>query len=126
METSNLTEIFSHLKKLLASYAKQMDVRADTATDYHLYILNDIELAGRKLPECYFGGLKMNKKMVSLHFFPAYTHPAELKIPASVKSLLKGKSCFNISRLDDTVVKGVTELLAAGASLYRKHKVLKA
>ena len=125
MAANDLTVIFNQLKKLLAPYAKQMEVRNNTATDYHLYIAHEIILAGRKLPECYFCGLKMNKRMVSLHFFPVYTHPAEIHVPAIVQPLLKSKSCFNYITLNDALLQGTQELLEEGAAVYRKHGVLK-
>ncbi len=120
METTDFKEIFARIKKQLVPYGKKMEVRVDKDSVYHLYIIKDIELAGRKFKECYFGGVLIQKTMVAFYFFPIYTHPKEFVIPAAIKKNLKGKSCFNFKKLDDEQEKAIGQLLKEGYAFYKK------
>ncbi|MEO5594759.1 MAG: hypothetical protein ABIR15_03775 [Chitinophagaceae bacterium] len=124
METTDFHEIFTRIKKQLAPYGKKMDVRVDKDSVYHLYIIKDIELAGRKYKECYFGGVLIQKTMVAFYFFPIYSHPTNFVISAPIKKNLKGKSCFNFKKLDDDQEKAIGQLLKEGADLYKKEGIL--
>ena len=120
MEITGFTDIFSQLKKLLLPYSKKMEVRGNNTTDFHLYIIKDIELAGRKFKECYFSGVKVNKTMVSWYFFPIYTHPKTFTIPPVLQKNLKGKNCFNFKKLEDVQVGAIASLLEQGYAFYSK------
>jgi hypothetical protein len=124
METTDFHEIFTRIKKQLLPYSKKMDVRVDKDGVYHLYIIKDVEMAGRQFKECYFGGAIIQKTMVAFYFFPIYTHPKEFVVPAPIKKNLKGKSCFNFKKLDDGQEKALAQLLKEGADLYKKEKIL--
>ena len=120
MEPTSFENIFKQVKKILLPYSKKMEVRANTATDFHLYIVKDIELAGRKYKECYFSGVKINTTMVSFYFFPFYTHPAKFVIPPTLQKNLKGKNCFSFKKLADEQVTAIAQLLNEGFALYSK------
>ncbi len=120
METTDFKEIFARIKKQMLPYSKKMDVRVDKDSVYHLYIIKDIELAGRKYKEIYFGGVLVQKTMVAFYFFPIYSHPTAFVIPAPIKKNLKGKSCFNFKKLDDVQEKAIAALLKEGLDLYKK------
>jgi len=119
METTDFPEIFARIKKQLAPYGKKMDVRVNKEDSYQLYIIKDIELAGRSFKECYFGGAVIQKTMVAFYFFPIYSHPGQLEIPDPIKKNLKGKSCFNFKKLDNEQEKAIGVLLQEGAALYK-------
>lgn len=125
MATPGFTEIFERLRKRLLVYAGQMEVRSPPSA-CHLYIVNDVELAGRKYKESYFSGVAIKKTMVSFYFFPIYSHPGQLIVPAAIQKNLKGKSCFNFSSLSAEQEKAVAELLEAGAVFYRAQHILPA
>ena len=97
-----------------------MEVRGNDTTDFHLYIIKDIELAGRKFKECFFSGVKINKTMVSFYFFPYYTHPKAFTIPTVLQKNLKGKNCFNFKKLDDAQQAAIAQLLQEGYGCYTK------
>ena len=124
METTDFTEIFSRIKKQLLPYGKKMDTRTDTDKAYQLYIVKEFEMAGRKFPECYFGGTVIQKTMVAFYFFPYYTHPQHFSIPDAIKKNLKGKSCFNFKKLDEEQEKAIAQLLKEGEALYKKGSLL--
>lgn len=121
METTDFLQIFMRIKKLLLPYGKEMDTRVDKESNYQLYIVKEIELAGRKFKECYFSGLVIQKTMVAFYFFPIYTHPKAFTIPVEIKKNLKGKSCFNFKKLDEAQEKAIAQLLKEGFNFYKKQ-----
>ena len=121
METTDFKEIFTRIKKQMLPYSKKMEVRVDKESVYHIYIIKEVELAGRKYKEIYFGGVLIQKTMVAFYFFPIYSHPTEFVIPAPIKKNLKGKSCFNFKKLDDAQEKAIGQLLKEGLALYKKE-----
>ena len=125
METIDFHEIFTRIRKQLLPYAKKMETRVDKDGQYQLYIIKDIELAGRKFSECYFGGAVIQKTMVAFYFFPIYTHPKEFSLPASIKKNLKGKSCFNFKKTEQVNVKELNALLKKGAQVWEKMGYMK-
>jgi hypothetical protein len=124
METTDFQAIFTRIRQLMLPYAKKMDARVDKDGVYHLYIIKDIELAGRKFKECYFGGVLIQKTMVAFYFFPIYSHPKALEIPAEIQKNLKGKSCFNFKKINAAQEKAISVLLKQGFDLYKKEFAL--
>src|SRR4051812_40196505 len=124
METTDFTEIFGSIKKLLLPYGKKMDIRTNTEKAYQLYIVKDFEFAGRQFLECYFSGTVIQKTMVAFYFFPYYTHPKLFTIPDAIKKNLKGKICFNFKKLNGEQEKAIAQLLKEGAALYKKGGLL--
>jgi hypothetical protein len=120
MTNDGFADIFKHIRTLLLPYSKKMEVRATTATNFHLYIIKDLELAGRQFKECYFSGVKINTTMVSWYFFPYYTHPQKFTIPAAIQKNLKGKNCFNFKKIDQPQLDAIAQLLQEGLALYSK------
>ena len=45
-------------------------------------------------------------------------------MPPELKKTLKGKTCFNIKKLDATLLKQVEELLKKGFDMYKKEKFI--
>jgi len=118
MESSNSSVIFKRIRELLLPYSKQMEVRADNPGNYQLYIKGNFSLAGRPFKELYFAGVTIRKTMVSLYFFPIYTHPVNFTLPVTISKNLKGKSCFNFKQLNEEQEKALAALLVSGATLY--------
>jgi hypothetical protein len=121
METTDFPGIFARIKKQLLPYSRKMDLRVDKEGNFQLYIVNDIEFAGRLFKEFYFGGIGIKKTMVAFYFFPIYTHPQNFTIPAAIQKNLKGKSCFNFKKIDDAQEKAIGQLLNDGFSFYKKE-----
>jgi hypothetical protein len=125
METVLFPEIFYQIRKLLIPYGTKMQVRVNNPDNYQLVIVKDIELAGRKYPECYFSGVQIHKTMVSFYFFPYYTHADHFVIPEPLLKNLKGKNCFNFKKLNTVQEAAIAELLKKGFALYGKAFGLK-
>jgi len=118
METDKQT-IYSTLKREFEPYAPPLSVRSE-GDRFELWSEKEVEIAGRKRKEVFFGGLTVHKNHIGLHYMPVYTHDeARGIIPDRLLGLLKGKSCFHVQELDDELIEEVREALAKGFELYR-------
>ena len=93
--------VFDRLKRLFSPYLEHLDCSEDKADAYNL---NTRHLMKNKKP-LYFGGVKINKSFVSYHLMAIYVFPELTEVISDdLGNRLKGKSCFNIPALNDTLV----------------------
>lgn len=125
----NLEEIFREIKKILeknssdflkkdkyiGSQAKQQKL------SFHLYGSKDVSLFGKKPQPTYIAGVIQQKNYVSFYLSPIYSHP-ELytDISNDLKKVLKGKSCFNISKANHQLLDEIEEVLKRGINKYEE------
>lgn len=126
-----LNEIFKELKEILVNHSSDFfkseqyigSQRKVKKPGYHLYGNKEVSLFGKKPQRTYIGGVIQQKNYVSFYFSPIYSHPDEFKnISPNLKKTLKGKSCFNISKLTPQVRSELEELLERGIEKYKKIK----
>ena len=90
--------------------------------DYHLWSEKDVVVAGRPRKEVFFAGLIVQKGYVGFYFMPVYAEPERKDLFApELLSLLEGKSCFHVKRLDDELLGQIREALETGRELYRER-----
>jgi hypothetical protein len=112
---NNLDEVFVALKKILAPYAKCMEVAQDTET---AYMLNTHHMMPNKQP-LYFGGVRRGKNYVSFHLMPVYASSELMKgVSAELRKRMQGKSCFNFKTVDKPLFRELSELTRAGAKKF--------
>ena len=131
MNDTEKEKIFSALKKLLKPYEKDLEPhsgiinsRADmNKPAYHLYGKQEISIIeGHKPQKTYFAGIIIQKHFIGLYFMPIYSHPKKFKIAnPSVKRFLKGKSCFNVTKVDKEISQEIQSLLQIGYQLYKNE-----
>ena len=123
MPETDLRAIFDRLEASLRRYAPPFVVRSGGVAgkrDCQLWSEKAVEIEGRKRDEIFFAGLIAQKGYVGFYFMPVYTHASQKEVFApELLALLKGKSCFHVTRLDDRLVEQVEDALAAGFALYR-------
>ena len=125
METKDFNIIIAELRQKLEKYSKQLKVTKDTGNAYELYIDKPGVLGGRKYDNLFFASAVMQKGHVGFYFFPIYTHPLSFNnVPGELRKTLKGKSCFNIKKWDDTLSQQVDDLLKDGFQLYQKEGLI--
>lgn len=97
---------FDVLSGLLRPFARDMNVRYDTDTNFYL----EEELSSSK-PQM-FGAVQVKKSYTSFHLFPVYTNPELLEdVQETLLKRMQGKSCFNFKSTDQIPVSVVTTLL---------------
>ena len=121
METiTDLDLIFSSLKGLLEAYRPPLVAKVETKGRIDLASIKDVVIAGRKRSEIYFASAIIQKGYVGFYFMPVYTTPQMKEFfPPELLSLLKGKSCFHIKKLDRKLLAQIRKALKDGFKLYK-------
>lgn len=125
----NLEEIFKELKKILEGNSSDFLERdkyigskaKQEKPGFHLYGNINISLFGKKPQPTYIAGVIQQKNYVSFYLSPIYSHP-ELytDISSDLKKVLKGKSCFNISKATDKLLDEIEQVLKKGINKYKE------
>jgi len=69
----------------------------------------------------FFAGLIIQSNYVGFYFMPITTDPKHTTvIGKDLLATLKGKSCFHIKKLDDTLIKQIKDALAEGYKIYKE------
>jgi hypothetical protein len=119
----DLVPIFNKLKAMLKKYEKPpLEPKFDLDSRYDLWSRKDLVIADRKRKEVYFAGLIIRSKYVGFYYMPIYTN-TDLKdvFEPELLSLLKGKSCFHIKKLDKDLERQIRKALKIGFDLYKKR-----
>lgn len=124
IKQDNFDEIFETLRKILEKFSKNF-VQGNVKTDkpqYHLWSKNKIPIEGRKPKQIYFAGTIIQKNFVGFYYMPVYAD-TELKdfFEPELLSLLKGKSCFHIKKMDTKLKRQITSALDLGLKQYKKR-----
>ncbi len=125
-----LDEVFKEIKKILEKNsedffktAQYIGSQAKQKPGFHLYGNKEVSLFGKKPQQTYIAGVIQQKNYVSFYFAPIYSHPDEFKeISPDLKKLLKGKSCFNISKSSTRLLVEIEEILKKGINKYKEIK----
>jgi hypothetical protein len=117
--------IFAALREELERFSPPLEARTGGVkdkADYQLWSPKPVERNGRAYDETYFAGVIEQKSYVGFYYMPVYAEQ-ELKefFGPELLSLLKGKSCFHVRRLDDELRRQVRSALDAGFELYRRR-----
>ncbi len=129
--SNDLDAIFEQLKKLLQKHAQGLELRTTTIGPtaigtkraLHLYGKKNVSILGRKAQRTYVSGIIMQKHFVGFYSMPIYSHPA---LRASIRSektkkMLKGKSCINVTNLDEDALADLERVLEEGIATYKKE-----
>jgi len=121
-KAADLAHAVEEIQALLEKYTPPLEVRTDAKGGYHLWSVKNIVVAGRKRKEMYFAGVVPQKGYIGFHYMPVYTNPEQKStFRPELLSLLKGKSCFHVRRLEPAVKKQIKDALAFGFRLYKQR-----
>lgn len=119
---TDFIEIFQTIRAVLQPYATLgFNNRINSETNYDLWSDMEVVAFGKKRNEMYFAAVTIRKDYVGFYYMPVYAEP-EMKTvfdPALLK-LLKGKSCFHIKKLDESLLAHIEDALAEGYRLYKE------
>lgn len=118
---ADLTAVFTVLRRLMAPYAKRLDVTVDTPSDFSVYTKH---IQKNKTP-LFFGAVQVKRNYVSYHLMPVYVDPGLLAgVSPALKKRMQGKSCFNFADVDRPLFKELAALTKAGHARYREEGYL--
>ncbi len=122
---ADLDETFVRLRDVLKRYSPPFAAREGAVQgkdDYQLWSECEVVIDGRPRKEVYFAGIIKQKGYVGLYYMPVYAEPERKKLfEPELLTLLKGKSCFHVKKLDDELLGQIDEALAGGVGLYRER-----
>jgi len=121
----SLDKIFGDLKALLGKYSPPLSEREDKVgrkKRYDLWSKKEVVIAERSRKEVFFASIIIQKNYVGFYFMPIYvdTTISEVFKP-ELLSLLKGKSCFHIRKLNNKLSGQIKFALKEGFKLYKKR-----
>lgn len=109
--------IFQRLKSILLPYAAPLIVTIDEAEHYSL----DAPPSAQRKQALFFGAVMVKKNYVSFHLMAVYVFPDLLEaVSPALKKRMQGKSCFNFTSLDETLLIELTGLAQKGFERYRQ------
>lgn len=119
---TDFVEIFQTIRASLQPYATVgFSNRINSETSFDLWSDKNVVIEGKKRSEVFFASVVIQKEHVGFYYMPVYAEPDMKKIlDPNLLKLLKGKSCFHIKKLDDTLMSEIEDALAAGFKLYKE------
>jgi hypothetical protein len=119
---NDLQAIFDTLKPLLQAYQPPLAPKADAATSFDLWSFKALEIEGRKRKEVFFAALIIQKSYVGFYFMPVYVNSELVTVfQPELLRCLKGKSCFHIKKLDETLLAQIESALKIGFEMYQQR-----
>jgi len=105
------TAVFNALRQLLKPYESALALKIDRPGNCYLET-HSPSLNGRHL---FFAAAKVKKNYVSFYLPALYMFPdLSDKISPTLKKLMQGQSCFNLTVLDNDCVNELEQLTQAG------------
>lgn len=115
---TDLSAVFSALRSILETYAKDLDAKTDS--DVELYL--DTRHIQKNRKPLFFGAVQVKKSFVSFHLMPIYLKPELLAgLSPTLKARMQGKSCFNFVEVEKTLFKELAVLTKAGFASYKEQ-----
>lgn len=121
-----VSELQSTMIGLLKEHSSVFNIVVDTPEKFEVIGTIPTMQGKKKVEGIYFSTVLPKPKDVRFYFFPAYTHPEEIKadMPADVAKCLKGKTCFHIKKMDETLEANMKALIAKGVEIYKRDGLL--
>lgn len=111
MAEGDFEQIFARMRSILEPYGRRMHVSADSAQWYGV----DMAPEGERDPSTWFGATRLGKRYVSYYLMPVYVKPGLLDdISPALTKRMQGKSCFNFSKVDETLLAELESLTKRG------------
>ena len=118
----DLIKIYNRLKKILKKFENPLVAKFDLDSKYDLWSIKDIIIAGKKRKEVFFASIIIQSKYVGFYYMPIYIDTSLEKVfKPELLRLLRGKSCFHIKSLNETLEQQIDEALNLGYALYKKR-----
>ena len=120
-DRDNFPLIFARLKAILEPLTPPMVVDVDSSEQYAL----NTSPSPAYPKGFFFGAVRIGKNYVSYHLMPVYMFPELLdQLSDRLKKRMQGKSCFNFSVYDESMVEELARLTTAGIERFRQKQSL--
>lgn len=124
-EITDLSAIQSSLQNQFKKYIPPLQIRKDDAHVFEVAGTIEAMQGKQKVVGYYFGSIVPKPRDIRLYYFPIYTHAKKFEwISDELRKCLKGKSCFHIKKLTDSLEKELASMIQKGIELYQKDKLI--
>ena len=113
---SKFEAVFILLKAILLPYQEELLKVRDLSDDFYL---NTHHIMKNKQP-LFFAAVQIKKRYVTYHLMPVYVFPELLdSISDRLATRMQGKSCFNFTKPDETLIAELRQLTHLGYRHYQ-------
>jgi hypothetical protein len=113
--------VFMALRKLLKRYESELAVKTDKPGNCYLET-RSTSLNGRRM---FFAAAKIKKNYVSFYLIPLFMFPdLSQKISPTLRRLMQGQSCFNLTTMDQDCLDELDRLTQAGFQKLKSEALL--
>jgi hypothetical protein len=118
--TPDFKIIYLRLIEILSRYGgESLQGRTPKPDQFELFGPPTPRSQGR---EVWFGAVRIGKRYVSYHLMPVYACPDLLdRVSPELKRRMQGKSCFNFTRLDESLFQELDILTELGYERFKKE-----
>ena len=117
---TDVKEIREKLVDILKEYIGVLRINSDTYEKFEVSGTIPAMQGKKKVDGFYFASVVPKPKDVRFYFFPTYTHKDQLgELTEDLQKALKGKSCFHIKKIDETLEKNLKALVKNSIKLYQ-------
>ncbi|MFK7934413.1 MAG: hypothetical protein AB8G22_12950 [Saprospiraceae bacterium] len=125
MKITEISAIREKLKSILESHLGTLKVRVDKPTNFEVAGTIEAPQGKKMVKGIYFSSIMPKAKDVRFYFYPAYTHPDEFTdLSEQLKKFKKGKSCFHVKYLDESLETEISQMVAKAIMVYQKDNLL--
>ncbi len=123
-EVKDLLEIRSFLEDSLKAACPPLKVNKQGPNGLEVTGTKEVMQGKQKVAGHYFASTVEKPKDIRFYFFPIYTDPEIFSLSEGMQKMLKGKSCFHIKRLDDSLKAEVQDMIAKGIKRMQEKELI--
>ena len=122
---TNLDEIQETLQALFKQFVPPLQIRKHNENVFEVAGTKETMQGKQKVDGYYFGSVVPKPRDIRLYYFPIYTHVKKFEwISTELRKCLKGKSCFHIKKLENSLEKEIAEMIKVGYNIYQTENLI--
>ncbi|TVZ51870.1 hypothetical protein [Dokdonia sp. Hel_I_53] len=113
------------LRRMIKKHLPHLQIRKDDSSGFEAAGTIPTQQGKQKVDGFYFASTVPKPNDCRLYFFPIYTDPSLFEnLDPVLRKCLKGKSCFHIKKMDDSLKSSIEAMIDKGISLYKEKGLL--
>ncbi|XLS29562.1 hypothetical protein ACJD0Z_01790 [Flavobacteriaceae bacterium M23B6Z8] len=121
----NKDEAHKSLIGILTQQIPPLRIRKNSDDVFEVCGTKEAMQGKKKVDGFYFASVIPKPKDVRFYFFPIYTHPEHFtELSDSLRKMLKGKSCFHLKHLDNSLLDEIKNMVKTGIAVYSKDQLI--
>jgi hypothetical protein len=124
-EISDLAVIQTNLQNQFKKHIPPLQIKKDNQNIFEVAGTIETMQGKQKVDGYYFGSVVPKPRDIRLYYFPIYTHAKKFGwISDELRKCLKGKSCFHIKMLSESLEQEISKMIRKGIELYKKDNLI--